>query len=221
MMTSTSSSGDQLQKSLLAALQGKDRRNEYVTHLKVYERQDDADVAPGAQAQRKTRYIILGADPERTHATMYKSKRNANGSFSIGKEWDLATLRELRLDDRYQVTIGLARSYKWQADKGQDPVLFFQGMAYTFQQVTGKLPVAKGWDMQAALASLPRPKHEAEAKPAPARQPVMPSGDAAQTQTMRTTHLAPTAQPAQHQPAPAVASAASSPEVHGLSLIHI
>jgi hypothetical protein len=31
--------------------------------------------------------------------TLNKAKRNANGSFSIGKDWDLNTLREIEVHD--------------------------------------------------------------------------------------------------------------------------
>lgn len=126
-----------------AALQSRGSRCAYVSHLKVYEFADES--APNSQ--HKTRYILLAQTPDQRGATLYKAKRNANGSFSIGKEWDLAGLRELVLHPDSYVTVALARSYRWQADKTQDPTEFLGSVARAYYANQGHLPICTGWSM--------------------------------------------------------------------------
>ena len=47
--------------------------------------------------QRKARYLILAVDKGNGKVSLNKAKRNANGSFSIGKDWDLNQLREIEV----------------------------------------------------------------------------------------------------------------------------
>lgn len=68
------------------ALQSRNPENNYIAHLKIWETTDDG--------QRKARYLILAVQRDTGKVTLNKAKRNANGSFSIGKDWDLNTLRE-------------------------------------------------------------------------------------------------------------------------------
>ena len=75
-----------------AALNARGPNNVYIAHLKVYE---SAEGGGGAQ---KVRYIIASVNAQTRKGALYKAKRNANASLSIGKEWDLATLRELHLE---------------------------------------------------------------------------------------------------------------------------
>lgn len=100
---STGSASSSTTKDLLnAALQSRIASNNYITHLKIWETTTEGPPAlPGSSssAARKARYLILGVQRDTGRVTLNKAKRNANGSFSIGKDWDLNTLREIEVHD--------------------------------------------------------------------------------------------------------------------------
>ena len=80
------------QDQFTAALSARGPNNVYIAHLKVYE------YAEGNGSAQKVRYIIVSVNGPTRKASLFKAKRNANSSLSIGKEWDVATLRELHLE---------------------------------------------------------------------------------------------------------------------------
>jgi hypothetical protein len=85
-------------KDLLnAALQTRVSTNNYITHLKIWESANEGPPQAGSSASRKARYLILAVQRDSGVVTLNKAKRNANGSFSIGKDWDLNTLREIEV----------------------------------------------------------------------------------------------------------------------------
>ena len=65
-----------------------------IQHLKVNEEQPAT--APGQRPERKPRYILLGVDRDGL-VKIHKSKRNSNGTFSIGKFWDLRELMAIEV----------------------------------------------------------------------------------------------------------------------------
>lgn len=97
--SSNGSSNGQSSKDLFnAALQSRVPTNNYITHLKIWEtvsEENSQPAPPSANSQRKARYLILAVQRDTGRVTLNKAKRNANGTFSIGKDWDLNTLREI------------------------------------------------------------------------------------------------------------------------------
>ncbi|WFC98199.1 hypothetical protein MYAM1_000923 [Malassezia yamatoensis] len=124
-----------------AALRSRNPGFEYTSHLKVYEFADDK-----VPSSFKTRYLLLAQTSDRKSAMLFKAKRNANGSFSIGKEWDAALVRELELQPDMFVKITLARSYRWQADKNQDLVGFLETVRAAVKDISGDAPNCVGWE---------------------------------------------------------------------------
>lgn len=166
-----------------AALQSRGASREYTAHLKVYEYPDEK--APASS--HKTRYLLVAQSPDAQSAALYKAKRNANGSFSIGKEWDLATLKELELQPESFVKITLARSYRWQADRTQDPTEFLTSVARTLKRITGRAPRCVGWTFGEMVAS--QPAHTVQM-----RAPVVPApeqADPVPAQSASPVHAAP------------------------------
>ena len=99
MATSTAPS---TKDSFNAALQSRNNSNHYIAHLKICETStsEDASIDPtlsSSSQQRKARYLILAVDKNTGKVSLNKAKRNANGSFSIGKDWDLNLLREVQV----------------------------------------------------------------------------------------------------------------------------
>ncbi|WFD42279.1 hypothetical protein MPSI1_000920 [Malassezia psittaci] len=126
-----------------AALRSRNPGFEYASHLKVYEFADEKTAS-----SFKTRYLLLAQTSDHRSAMLFKAKRNANGTFSIGKEWDVALVREIELQPDMFVKITLARSYRWQADKSQDPVGFLEAICTAVKEISGNVPNCIGWKPQ-------------------------------------------------------------------------
>lgn len=91
---------------------------------------------------------------------MHKAKLNSNGTFSVGKTWNLAELRAveafsasifndtlrrpanipaLRQPQLFSVT--LARTYRWQTDDPRSQVEFITSLVRLFRTVTSGAPL--------------------------------------------------------------------------------
>ena len=84
-----------MSEQFVAALKNRVADNQYISHIKVREHADNASGAPAQKSAYKTRYIILGQSPSQQRAYVYKARRNANGTLSIGKEWDATQVRSM------------------------------------------------------------------------------------------------------------------------------
>ena len=95
-----------------AALQSRVPTNNYITHLKIWESVNEGPPQPAGSSavQRKARYLILAVQRDTGRVTLNKAKRNANGTFSIGKDWDLNTLKEITVHD---VSRGQGRQWQY------------------------------------------------------------------------------------------------------------
>ncbi|EGG06336.1 uncharacterized protein MELLADRAFT_87296 [Melampsora larici-populina 98AG31] len=105
----------------------------YISHCKTWE-----DVSTG---ERKPRYILLAVGPS-GQVFLHKSKRNSNGSFSIGKTWDVIDLRGVELinDSAFKLSLG-SRSYTWMAEDVYERAEFVNLLVRSFRQcANGKLP---------------------------------------------------------------------------------
>ncbi|KAJ9477604.1 Exocyst complex component SEC3 [Pseudozyma hubeiensis] len=122
-----------------AALQSRNPNNAYIAHLKIWEEVEGApapDNAAAAGATKKARYLILAVQKDTGRVTINKAKRNANGSFSIGKDWDLNTLRQVHVIQPDVFSITLSRSYQWQTQQPIEQQLFLQSLVKVYRKYT-------------------------------------------------------------------------------------
>ncbi|PWN27166.1 hypothetical protein BDZ90DRAFT_232721 [Jaminaea rosea] len=143
--SSSSSSGQSTKDAFNAALRSRNPQNNYIAHLKIWESVDDAEgakpsnsLAPTAATAptRKARYLILAVQRDTGKVTINKAKRNANGSFSIGKDWDLNTLRVVEVTEPTQFTLTLSRSYSWTTDRAREQSLFLTSLINVYRKYT-------------------------------------------------------------------------------------
>ncbi|CEH17930.1 Exocyst protein Sec3 [Ceraceosorus bombacis] len=113
-----------------AALKARNPNNQYIAHLKIWETvgEEGAGGGGGAGGSRKARYIILAAARGTGVVTLNKAKRNMNGSFSIGKDWDINTLREITVHSPDTFTLTLSRPNQWQTDRPKEQKVFLQSL---------------------------------------------------------------------------------------------
>lgn len=120
-----------------AALQARNPNNAYIAHLKIWEDVEGGaadSAAAAAGATKKARYLILAVQKDTGRVTINKAKRNANGSFSIGKDWDLNTLRQVQVLHPDVFSITLSRPYQWQTQQPIEQQLFLQSLVKVYRK---------------------------------------------------------------------------------------
>lgn len=141
----TSSAPNKTKELFNAALQARNPNNAYIAHLKIWEDVTADGAAEGtaattaaaaSAAAKKARYLILAVQKDTGKVSINKAKRNANGSFSIGKDWDLNTLREVHVIHPDVFSITLTRPYQWQTQQPIEQQLFLQSLVKVYRKYT-------------------------------------------------------------------------------------
>ncbi|KAI3320189.1 exocyst complex component Sec3-domain-containing protein [Xylariaceae sp. AK1471] len=134
----------------------------YITHIRITEYGSHPTSPPPPESRReseKPRVIIVSVRKS-GRVRMHKSKENANGSFSIGKTWDLNDLtaiesftaptiesqqRQWAGDTGFIVNIG--KPYYWQAHADKEKKFFIASLIKIYGKYTGgSVPELKGFD---------------------------------------------------------------------------
>lgn len=125
---------------------------------------------------------------------MHKSKENANGTFSIGKTWNLDELTALEsftsldVNPNYRewagdvgIVINLGKPYYWQAQTDKEKKFFIASLIKIYGKYTGgKTPSLSGFDqreLDQVLGGAQAPRRAD--RPPPARPPPPPSSEPA------------------------------------------
>ncbi|KAI1141411.1 exocyst complex component Sec3-domain-containing protein [Hypoxylon sp. FL0543] len=134
----------------------------YITHIRIteYSSHPSSPPPPEARAQSEKPRVIIVAVRKSGRVRMHKSKENANGSFSIGKTWDLNDLtaiesftalnadpqkREWAGDTGFVVNIG--KPYYWQAKADKEKKFFIASLIKIYGKYTGgSIPELRGFD---------------------------------------------------------------------------
>lgn len=135
----------------------------YITHIKIMEYSSHPSTPPPPEAinnQTEKPRVIIVAVRKSGRVRMHKSKENANGTFSIGKTWDLNDLSTLESftstsveprkrqwagDTGFVVNIG--KPYFWQCQADKEKKFFIASLIKIYSKYTGgKLPELVGFD---------------------------------------------------------------------------
>ncbi|TQN72181.1 Exocyst complex component 1 [Colletotrichum shisoi] len=161
----------------------------YITHIRITEYSSHPTSPPPPQARnpesQKPRVIVV-AVRKSGRVRMHKTKENTNGSFSIGKIWNLddlsaiesftgppanPTFREWAGDTGFTVTIG--KPYFWNAQSDKEKKFFIASLVKIYGKYTGgKVPELSGFD-QSEMAQILR--NDRRPQPAPGQLPFRPS----------------------------------------------
>ncbi|KAI1630601.1 exocyst complex component Sec3-domain-containing protein [Biscogniauxia mediterranea] len=162
----------------------------YITHIRIteYATHPTSPPPPEARSQAEKPRVIIVAVRKSGRVRMHKSKENANGSFSIGKTWDLNDLsaidsftgptndpqkREWAGDTGFVVNIG--KPYYWQAQADKEKKFFIASLIKIYSKYTGgSCPELRGFDqreLDQVLGSrkLPPTRPPIPGEPAPPR----------------------------------------------------
>lgn len=135
----------------------------YITHIRIVEYSSHPSSPPPPEAvtpQSEKPRVIIVAVRKSGRVRMHKSKENANGTFSIGKTWDLNDLtgiesftstsveprkRQHAGDTGFTVIIG--KPYFWQCSADKEKKFFIASLVKIYSKYTGgKLPELHGFD---------------------------------------------------------------------------
>ncbi|KAI1326568.1 exocyst complex component Sec3-domain-containing protein [Xylariaceae sp. FL0255] len=134
----------------------------YITHIRITEfsTHPSSPPPPELRSQAEKPRVIIVAVRKSGRVRMHKSKENANGSFSIGKTWDLNDLtaiesftdpalpaepRQWAGDTGFIVNIG--KPYYWQAQAEKEKKFFIASLIKIYGKYTGgSLPQLSGFE---------------------------------------------------------------------------
>lgn len=135
----------------------------YITHIRIneYSSHPTSPAPPQARTPESTKpRVIIVAVRKSGRVRVHKSKENVNGTFSIGKTWNLddlshiesytgsqvnPTLREWAGDTGFLVTLG--KSYFWQAQTDKEKKFFIASLIKIYGKYTGgKVPELQGFE---------------------------------------------------------------------------
>ncbi|KAI1803299.1 exocyst complex component Sec3-domain-containing protein [Daldinia bambusicola] len=163
----------------------------YITHIRIteYSSHPSSPPPPEARSQSEKPRVIIVAVRKSGRVRMHKSKENANGSFSIGKTWDLNDLsaiesftssncdpqkREWAGDTGFVVNVG--KPYYWQAHADKEKKFFIASLIKIYGKYTGgSIPELKGFDSRELEQVL------GSRRPPPSRGPALDSSPALRT----------------------------------------
>ncbi|CAK7206689.1 hypothetical protein SEUCBS139899_009493 [Sporothrix eucalyptigena] len=135
----------------------------YITHIRIHEYSSHPTSPPPPQARtpnsEKHRVIIV-AVRKSGRVRVHKSKENPNGTFSIGKTWDLNDLTAVESYTAANVNpdfrlwasnvgflITLGKPYYWQAQTDKEKRFFIASLLKIYGKYSGgKVPVLTGFD---------------------------------------------------------------------------
>ncbi|ORX62016.1 hypothetical protein DM01DRAFT_1315340 [Hesseltinella vesiculosa] len=107
-------------------------------HLKVFEDLKQNDATKGNSIMGKPRYLCLTL--KRNKGRLHKTKRNQNGTFSIGKSWNLEDIRQIEIVDKNQFAMTLNKRYVWSVEKPSDKMLFLAHVVDNCQRFLSRVP---------------------------------------------------------------------------------
>ncbi|KAI7886029.1 hypothetical protein K492DRAFT_156532 [Lichtheimia hyalospora FSU 10163] len=111
-------------------------------HLKVFEdvkHTDSGGRGNGTpQIVGKPRYLCL--TQKRNKIRLYKTKRNQNGAFTIGKTWSLEDIKQIEAMDANQFSMTLNKQYVWAVEWPREKLVFLAHVVDSCQRFLGKVP---------------------------------------------------------------------------------
>ncbi|KTW25974.1 hypothetical protein T552_03248 [Pneumocystis carinii B80] len=120
----------------------------YITHVKVFE--ESHYLFPDGQSTQHTtrkRRCILISVKNNGKVQVHKSRENSNGTFSIGKTWDMSELQRIDNVDAYKMIVTFQKPYHWICESTKDKMFFIEVLVKIYKKFTGgKVPIMNGFE---------------------------------------------------------------------------
>ncbi|KAI5809017.1 exocyst complex component Sec3-domain-containing protein [Peziza echinospora] len=124
----------------------------YITHCRVVEdaAYPSQPPPPDAPLDQKKARVILVAVRKSGRVRVHKARENQNGTYSIGKTWNLDDLKQIENHPpphEKGFTVTILKAYYWQANSIKEKEFFIQSMLKIFKKYTGgKVPGLIGFE---------------------------------------------------------------------------
>ncbi|WPG98535.1 exocyst complex component sec3 [Acrodontium crateriforme] len=177
----------------------------YITHIRI---QEDAQYPsspppPDSSTEAKKPRLIIIAVRSTGRVRMHKARENTNGSFSIGKTWNLEELSAIESYANHSLppasereaqwrqwagntgfTVTITKPYYWQAGTSKEKDFFIASCIKIYRKYTkGQVPELKGFDererAQMIGAAPMQPGQRLPSGPGPQSSPGLPSSSSA------------------------------------------
>ncbi|KAK6441855.1 hypothetical protein LTR95_001910 [Oleoguttula sp. CCFEE 5521] len=152
----------------------------YITHIRIHEDADYPSTPPPPESETKKPRLIIIAVRSTGRVRMHKARENNNGSFSIGKTWNLEELSAIESfsntaaapkDEKEALwrswagntgfVVTIAKPYYWQAGTSKEKDFFIASTVKIYRKYTkGLVPELRGFDEkdQALMLGNPVPQ---------------------------------------------------------------
>ncbi|KAL7269834.1 hypothetical protein RUND412_007483 [Rhizina undulata] len=124
----------------------------YITHCKVTENAayPSHPAPPEAPHEQKKSRVILVAVRKSGRVRVHKARENSNGSFSIGKTWNLDDLQQIENhagSNERGFTVTILKPYYWEAGSSKEKDFFISSLLKIYKKYTaGKIPSLVGFE---------------------------------------------------------------------------
>lgn len=123
----------------------------YITHVRIVEdsRYPSSRPPPNSLGSHKKERIISLAVKRSGTVRVHKGRENANGSFQIGRTWNLDELTEVELDTLVDkgLIIHLGKPYYWETNTSKERTVFIKSLCNIYKKFTkGGMPVLVNFD---------------------------------------------------------------------------
>lgn len=128
--------------------------NSYITHVRIIEDSRSPSARPpptSALQNKKKRILIMSVKPNNSSAIqLQKGRENQDGSFQIGRTWDLKELtrveRDTEINEGFILTLG--KKYYWETNSAKERTVFIKSLINAFMQAfDGHVPELVNWDL--------------------------------------------------------------------------
>ncbi|CCK72704.1 GTP-Rho binding exocyst subunit SEC3 KNAG_0L00830 [Huiozyma naganishii CBS 8797] len=128
--------------------------NNYITHVRIIEDAKYSSVRPGPDSKleyKKKRVLILSSmanNPKKV--SLHKARENSDGTFQIGRTWDLEEIvkveRDTEIPEGFLLTMG--KTYYWETNSPKERTVFIKSLIKMYSQVfEGHVPELVNWDL--------------------------------------------------------------------------
>lgn len=158
--------------------------NNYMTHVRIIEDAKYPSSRPGADSKleyKKKRVLILSSlATSQNTIQIHKARENADGSFQIGRTWQLKDLSRIEKDTEISegFILTLGKKYYWETNSAKERTVFVKTLVKIFSQIfEGHVPELVNWDLamfyldeKSYERAVIQPKAKTENKPKPQQQ---------------------------------------------------
>ncbi|AGO11784.1 AaceriADR012Cp [[Ashbya] aceris (nom. inval.)] len=157
--------------------------NVYITHVRIIEDSRYPSSRPPADSpltNKKKRVLIVSTRANGLGMQLHKARENSNGTFQIGRSWDLKELMLIERDPERPegFVFIMGKKYYWETNSAKERLVFIKSIVKIYMEnSSGRVPQLINWDLsmfyldeQSYQRAVIRAKSQPDVPPANARE---------------------------------------------------